>query len=53
MPLIAHSDLKAESDALQAWVFPHLGKLCTKQGACFQAIDLRWGTARKLPVISK
>ena len=34
-------DLKAERDALQKEVFPKLRKLCERQGATFQAIDLR------------
>ena len=37
------SDLKAERNALQEHVFPHLRELCQLQGASFQAIDLRWG----------
>jgi hypothetical protein len=36
-------DLKAERDALQHDVFPRLRKLCEKNNARFQAIDLRWG----------
>jgi WD40 repeat protein len=37
------NDLKAERDALQRDMFPKLRKLCEENGACFQAIDLRWG----------
>ncbi len=35
--------MRAERDALQRAVFPTLRKLCEKNGARFQAIDLRWG----------
>jgi hypothetical protein len=41
------SDLKAERDALQAYVFPRLRELCEKHGARFQAIDLRWGVSEE------
>jgi hypothetical protein len=37
------SDLKAERDALQQYVFPRLRELCLRHGTRFQAIDLRWG----------
>ncbi len=37
------SDLKAERNALQQYVFPRLRELCTRHGCRFQAIDLRWG----------
>jgi hypothetical protein len=36
-------DLKAERNALRESVFPRLRDLCVRQGAQFQAIDLRWG----------
>jgi WD40 repeat protein len=39
------SDLKAERDALQRFVFPKLRALCRLHGAHFQAIDLRWGVS--------
>ncbi len=41
------SDLKAERNALQAYVFPRLRELCAKKGrgARFQPIDLRWGVS--------
>ena len=41
------SDLKAERDALQRYVFPRLRELCAKNGARFQAIDLRWGVSEE------
>jgi NACHT domain. len=41
------SDLKAERDALQRFVFPRLRELCTSRGARFQAIDLRWGVSEE------
>jgi len=41
------SDLKAERDALQRYVFPRLRELCAKSGARFQAIDLRWGVSEE------
>ncbi|HEX2120633.1 MAG TPA: DUF4062 domain-containing protein [Thermoanaerobaculia bacterium] len=37
------SDLKAERNALQQYVFPRLRELCARHGCRFQAIDLRWG----------
>jgi len=37
------SDLKAERNALQKYVFPRLRELCARHGCRFQAIDLRWG----------
>ncbi len=41
------SDLKAERNALQAYVFPRLRELCATKGkgARFQPIDLRWGVS--------
>lgn len=39
------SDLIAERDALQERVFPRLRQLCQQNGARFQTIDLRWGSA--------
>ena len=39
------SDLKAERDALQRYVFPRLRELCALGGKGFQAIDLRWGVS--------
>jgi len=39
------SDLKAEREALQAYVFPRLRDFCTRHGTRFQAIDLRWGVS--------
>ena len=41
------SDLKAERDALQRFVFPRLRELCASRGARFQAIDLRWGVSEE------
>jgi hypothetical protein len=41
------SDLKAERDALQRQVFPRLRELCSRHGARFQAIDLRWGVSEE------
>ncbi|GEM_PF-4126905 len=41
------SDLKAERDALQRFVFPRLRELCTRRGGRFQAIDLRWGVSEE------
>lgn len=41
------SDLKAERDALQREVFPHLRQLCLSKGLRFQAIDLRWGVSEE------
>jgi hypothetical protein len=39
------NDLKAERNALQAYVFPRLRELCEEHGAQFQPIDLRWGVS--------
>ena len=36
------SDLKAERNALQAYVFSRLRELCEEHHARFQPIDLRW-----------
>jgi len=41
------SDLKAERDALQRFVFPRLRELCARHGGRFQAIDLRWGVSEE------
>ena len=41
------SDLKAERDALQRYVFPRLRELCARHGGRFQAIDLRWGVSEE------
>ncbi len=41
------SDLKAERNALQEYVFPRLRELCQQHGASFQAIDLRWGVSEE------
>ena len=41
------SDLKAERNALQEYVFPCLRELCQQRGARFQAIDLRWGVSEE------
>ena len=41
------SDLKAERDALQRYVFPRLRELCARRGGRFQAIDLRWGVSEE------
>ena len=41
------ADLHAERDALQQEVFPRLRTLCERQGARFQAIDLRWGVSQE------
>lgn len=41
------SDLKAERDALQRFVFPRLRELCAERGARFQAINLRWGVSEE------
>jgi len=40
------SDLKDERSALQERVFLRLRELCLQHGACFQAIDLRWGVSK-------
>ena len=37
------SELKAERNALQERVFPHLRELAAEHGCLLQAIDLRWG----------
>ena len=37
------SDMRAERRILHEKVFPKLEKLCRKNGAKFQAVDLRWG----------
>jgi len=36
-------DFELERNVLQTDVFPELRKLCSKYGARFQAVDLRWG----------
>jgi WD40 repeat protein/Flp pilus assembly protein TadD len=41
------SDLKAERNALQAYVFPRLRELCEQHGSRFQPIDLRWGVSEE------
>jgi hypothetical protein len=41
------SDLKAERNALQAYVFPRLRELCEENGSRFQPIDLRWGVSEE------
>ena len=41
------SDMKAERNALQEYVFPRLRELCTQHGTRFQAIDLRWGVSEE------
>jgi len=41
------SDLKAERNALQQYVFPRLRELCLRHGCRFQAIDLRWGVSEE------
>jgi NACHT domain- and WD repeat-containing protein len=41
------SDLKAERNALQKWVWPGLRELCARHGARFQAVDLRWGVSQE------
>ncbi len=41
------SDLKAERNALQSFVFPRLRQLCKQAGARFQAVDLRWGVSQE------
>jgi WD40 repeat protein len=37
------TDMKEERRILQKNVFPRLARLCEKNGARFQAVDLRWG----------
>ena len=39
------NDLKAERNALQAYVFPRLREFCEGNDAHFQPIDLRWGVS--------
>ena len=41
------SDLKAERNALQQYVFPRVRDLCMQHGCRFQAIDLRWGVSEE------
>lgn len=41
------NDLVAERNALQFYVFPRLREFCEKNGARFQAIDLRWGISNE------
>ncbi|HOT97085.1 MAG TPA: AAA family ATPase [bacterium] len=41
------ADLRAERSALHQWVFPRLKELCTRHGARFQPIDLRWGISEE------
>jgi hypothetical protein len=41
------NDLTKERNALQDRVFPLLRELCMRQGARFQAIDLRWGISEE------
>jgi hypothetical protein len=41
------SDLKAERDALQRFVFPRVRELCARHRGRFQAIDLRWGVSEE------
>lgn len=41
------SDLKAERNALQKYVFPRLKELAATHDCRFQAIDLRWGVSRE------
>ena len=41
------NDLKAERNALQEIVYPRLKELCERNGARFQAIDLRWGVSEE------
>src|SRR5712691_6767626 len=41
------SDLKAERNALQRYVWPGLRELCARYGTRFQAIDLRWGISEE------
>ncbi len=41
------SDMKAERDALQQYVFPRLRELCLQYDARFQDIDLRWGISHE------
>jgi len=39
------TDLRLERDALQEHVFPALSRLCARENAAFQPIDLRWGVS--------
>ena len=41
------SDMKAERNALQEYVFPRLRKLAENHHCHFQAIDLRWGVSEE------
>ena len=41
------SDLKAERNTLQTFVFPRPRDLATAHGCRFQVIDLRWGSEDK------
>ncbi len=41
------SDLVAERNALQTYVFPRLRELAMAYGCRFQAIDLRWGVSEE------
>jgi hypothetical protein len=41
------ADLKAERDALQKYVFPRLRELCSRRGARFEAVDMRWGISEE------
>ena len=41
------SDLKAERDALQHYVFSRLRELCARHGGRFPAIDLRSGVSEE------
>ncbi|MCI0535689.1 MAG: DUF4062 domain-containing protein, partial [Verrucomicrobiales bacterium] len=41
------SDLQAERNTLQKFVFPRLSELCRRRGARFQPIDLRWGVSEE------
>lgn len=47
------SDLKAERDALQQYVFPRLRDLCHREGCRFQPIDLRWGVREEAALDQK
>lgn len=47
------SDLKAERDALQRYVFPRLRDLCLREGCRFQPIDLRWGVREEAALDQK
>src|SRR5438270_2975726 len=41
------NDFVVERNALQAEVFPRLQDFCRRQGARFQAVDLRWGVSEE------